>query len=323
MTLFNLKYPIFQAPTGSIAVPELCAAVSAAGGLGAMALTWANPEEAARQIRQVLERTKNPFQVNFALAFPPISLEAALEAGAPVVTFSWGDPRPHLSKVRAVGAKFGIQVTTGEGARRALQYQPDFLICQGVEAGGHVQATQSLWQVLTEVVLAADKVPVIAAGGIGDGDGIGKALNAGATGAMLGTRFVATIESGAHPEYKRKLLESSVTQTALTVCFDGNWPYAAQRVLRNPTLEAWEAAGCPPKGQRPGEGEVVGLSANGEAIYRYEDTAPRVGFTGDALDMCCYAGTSVSFVNDLPSATDLVPRLWAETQNYLDRQSRT
>ncbi|HZP84232.1 MAG TPA: nitronate monooxygenase [Chthonomonadaceae bacterium] len=314
---FGLRYPIFQAPTGSIAGPELAAAVSAAGAMGAMALTWTPSETAADYVRQVRAATSHPFLVNYALAFPPTSLPAALEAGAPVVSFSWGDPTPYLAQVRAAGAQVGVQVTNVAGAKRAVEMGADLLVCQGVEAGGHVQSTIPLWELLPRIIEVAGGVPVIAAGGIGDGAGIAHALQLGAAGAMLGTRFVATQESRAHPEYKRRLLEATAADTALTVCFDGGWPYAAHRVLRNPTLEAWEAAGCPPVGHRPGEGEITGHTSSGEPIYRYEDTAPRQGMTGSLLDMALYAGTSCAAIHDLPPAAELVARLWAECEAAL------
>ncbi len=311
---FGLRFPIWQAPTGSIAGPELAAAVSTAGGMGAMALTWTPPELAAEQVRQVRAATANPFLVNFALAFPPTALADALEAGAPIVSFSWGDPAPYLAQVRAAGAQVGVQVTNSEGARRALALDVDFLVCQGIEAGGHVQSTTSLWDLLPEIVAVAGDVPVIAAGGLGNGTDIARALRLGATGAMLGTRFVATQESRAHLDYKRRLVEATAADTALTVCFEGGWPYAAHRVLRNPTLETWEAAGCPPVGQRPGEGETVGQTASGEPIFRYEDTSPRQGTTGNVLDMALYAGIGCATIHDLPSASELVARLWTECE---------
>lgn len=96
----GLRYPIFQAPTGSIAGPEMAAAVSAAGAMGAMALTWTDPNVAKEQVHKVRSATDRPFQVNFVLAFEPKALSAALEAGASVVTFSWGDPAPYLRQVR-------------------------------------------------------------------------------------------------------------------------------------------------------------------------------------------------------------------------------
>ena len=310
--LFGLRYPICQAPTGSIAGSELVAAVSGAGALGAMALTWASPEAASELVRRVRQATTAPFQVNYALYKPPASLAAALDAGAPVVTFSWGDPAPYLAQVRAAGAKVGIQVANAAGVRRAVDLGADFLICQGIEAGGHVQSTTPLEFLLPRVLEVANGLPVVASGGIGDGAGIARALALGADAAMLGTRFVATRESGAHPAYKERLTQVGLGETALTVCFDGDWPYAAHRVLRNGTLEEWEASGCSPVGQRPGEGEMVGHSAVGEPITRYDDVAPRQGTTGDVLDMALYAGTSSAVIHDIPAAADLVTRLWEE-----------
>ncbi len=314
-TLLDLRYPICQAPTGSIAGPELAAAVSDAGALGAMALTWASPEIAAELVHRVREATTAPFQVNYALYKPPRSLAAALDAGAPVVTFSWGDPAPYLDQVRAAGARLGIQVANIAGARRAVDLGADFLVCQGIEAGGHVQSTTPLDNLLPGVLDAAQGLPVVASGGIGDGAGIARVLPLGADAAMLGTRFVATSESGAHPAYKERLTQAAPGGTALTVCFDGDWPYASHRVLRNPTLEGWEASGCPPRGQRPGEGETVGRTAGGEPIRRYDDTAPRLGMSGDVGDMALYAGTSSALVRDVPPAADLVARLWEECEH--------
>src|ERR1019366_7542478 len=146
--LDSLRYPIWQALTASLAGPELAAAVSKAGGMGSMALTWTTPEVAAEQIFQVRHLTENPFFVNFALAFPPHALDASLDAGAPIITFSWGDPDPYMPKVRAAGTKVGVQVTNVAGALRAIEQGADFLVCQGVEAGGHVQSTTSLWELL-------------------------------------------------------------------------------------------------------------------------------------------------------------------------------
>jgi nitronate monooxygenase len=313
---FGLDVPIFQAPTGSIAGPELCAAISQAGAMGAMALTWADPDVAVAQVRQVRAVTDRPFLVNYVLKSPPRSLDAVLEASVPIIAFSWGDAAPYAKSVHHAGALLGVQVTNVEGAQHALDIGADFLICQGIEAGGHVQSTMPLWELLPLVVKAAGNVPVVASGGIGDGAGIAKALSLKASSAMLGTRFVATQESRAHEDYKQRLVESKAGESALTVCFDGGWPYAAHRVLRNRTLSDWEAVGCPPPGQRPGEGEITAKTPSGEAIVRYEDTAPRVGFAGTVLEMALYAGTSCGAIHDLPPARELIARLWAECQKH-------
>jgi nitronate monooxygenase len=315
--LQSLRYPIWQAPTASLAGPELAAAVSSAGGMGSMALTWTPSEVAEEHVRHVRAVTENPFFVNFALAFPPTSLDAALDAGAPIVTFSWGDPAPHLARVRSAGAFIGIQVTNVAGVRRAVDQGADFLICQGNEAGGHVQSNRSLWDLLPTVIDAANGVPVLAAGGIARGQDIALVLKLGAQGAVLGTRFVATQESRAHPEYKRQLVESA-GETSLTVCFEGGWPYSAHRVLRNSTLETWEACGSPKLGERPGEGDVIAETADGEAIYRYEDTAPKQGYAGDIEAMCLYSGTGCAVIHDVPPAGDLLQKLWRECLEATD-----
>lgn len=311
----GIEIPIIQAPTASIAGPELAAAVSSAGALGSMGLTWTSPGDAVAQIAEVRAVTQAPFLVNFALAFEPAALPDVLRAGAPIVSFSWGDPSPHLAEVRSAGAKVGIQVGNEAGARRARELGADFIICQGMEAGGHVQSTTPLESLLPMVIHEAREIPVVAAGGISTGVDIARVLALGAQGAMLGTRFVATRESRAHGSYKQRLVDAG--DTALTMCFDGGWPHAAHRVLRNDTLEAWESAGCPQPGRRPGEGEPVGLSASGEPILRYEDTAPRQGMTGDIDSMALYAGEGVTRITDLPSAGTLVRRLWAEALAHL------
>ena len=314
---FGLTVPLFQAPTGSIAGPELAAAVSSAGAMGALALTWTDPETARAHVSAVRRATPNPFLVNFALAFPPASLPAALDAGAPIVSFSWGDPTPHITMVARAGARVGVQVTGAAGARRAVEMGADFVICQGVEAGGHVQSSAPLIDILASVICAAKGLPVIAAGGISDAVGIANVLRLGASGAMLGTRFVATRESRAHEDYKQQIVRAKRDDTALTVCFEGGWPNATHRVLRNDTLVTWEAFGCPPVGNRPGEGDVVGRSQTGEAIMRYEDTAPRVGMTGRIEDMCLYAGQGVDGITDVPAAGELVHRLWRDASQSL------
>src|SRR5690349_8971687 len=152
----------------------------------------------------------------------------------------------------------------------ALDLGADYLVCQGTEAGGHVQANRGLYETLPDVLKEARQVPVIAAGGIANGDGIRKALLASASGAMLGTRFVATAESNAHPAYQRALMAAHAKDTVLTVCFERGWPNAIHRALRNQTFVMWEAAGCPPAGKRPGERDILATRPDGSQVLRYQ-----------------------------------------------------
>jgi nitronate monooxygenase len=124
------------------------------------------------------------------LAFDPITLPVALDAGAPIIQFAWGIPAAEtVAAIRKAGAKMGIQISSVAGARRALDAGADYLICQGTEAGGHVQSTKALYEVLPAVLDHAKTAPVLAAGGIANGAHIRRALLAGASGVLIGTRF--------------------------------------------------------------------------------------------------------------------------------------
>ena len=313
LALTGQRIPIVQAPIGPSAVPALAAAVARAGGLGGLALTWSSPDEVRATVAAVRGAAGGgAFFVNFVLHFPCEGFEAALDAGAPVVTLSWGIDENRIGRARRAGARVGVQVGHPLGARRAREAGADFLIAQGIEAGGHVQSTTPLARLLPAILAEAGDLPVLAAGGIATGSGIAQAIASGAAGAMMGTRFVASRESGAHDLYKQALVDAGADDTAYTPCFDVGWP-AMQRVLRNDTLAAWEAAGCPLPPNRPGEGDVV-FRRGTEDIVRYSDTAPTTGSEGALLSACLYAGTGVGDVGAVEPAADLVSRLWAEAE---------
>ncbi|MCC7230495.1 MAG: nitronate monooxygenase [Fimbriimonadaceae bacterium] len=300
--------PIWQAPTGSTGGPKLAAAISAAGGVGAMGLTWTDPEIAADWVTEVRSSTSNPFYVNFVLAFEPIALDAVLDAGAPIITFSWGSPAPFVDRVRRSGARLGIQVFDRESILHAIQFEPDFLVVQGIEAGGHVQSRSPLGEALMEAKELAQGIPILAAGGISTREHIQETLGMGADGVILGTRFLATVESKAHQEYKALLVAHS--ETSLTKCFDGGWPNAPHRVLRNSTFDTWQRAFEPLPDHRPGEGRVVAKTTNGDSILRYEMASPQEGMEGEIEAMCLYAGTGVREIRGIPTVADLLAELW-------------
>ena len=313
----RVELPVMQAPTASIATPDLASAVSNAGGLGSLGLTWHTAEAAAEAVGKTLRMTNAPFAANFALSFEPLGLGAVIEAGVPAVSFSWGDPAPYVELLRSAGVPFGIQVGSLQGAVNALRHRPDFLICQGVEAGGHVQSTTSLGVLLASVAALGSDTPLIAAGGVADAAGVAAVLQAGACAAMLGTRFVATLESSAHDLYKQRLTAAAGADAALTICFSDGWPHSPHRVLRNDTLEMWEAAGCPPPGRRPGEGDVTAQLPDGETVLRYDDAAPRTGMTGDVQSMAMYSGAGCGLVREVLAAGPLTRMLGEEAQDRI------
>ncbi len=173
-------------------------------------------------------------------------------------------------------------------------------------------ANRGLYEALPDVLNEAHQTPVVASGGIGNGQGIRKALLAGASAVMLGTRFVATIESNAHPDYKHAITSAHAKDTVLTVCFQDGWPNATHRALRNKTFVAWDAAGCPPAGKRPGEGNVLATRNDGSQVLRYLAISPGRGMDGTITECALFARLGVDVVKDLPSAGQLVERLWRE-----------
>jgi len=315
MRMFGLKYPIANAGMGNAANPALASAVANAGGLGAIGTgTAAQPDTVARRVRQTRELTRGPFAINYLLAFEPATLKVALDAGVPIVQFAWGlPPADAIAAIARAGAKFGVQVASAAGARRAIDSGAAYLICQGTEAGGHVQSMTPLYDLLPAVLAEAKDVPVLAAGGISTGAHLRRALLAGASGALVGTRFIATREAASHDEYKKALTRSQGSDTVMTVCFQDGWTGATHRVLRNRTLEMWEAAGCPPPGRRPGEGDVISTNAaTGVKRLRYGVTSPQPDDRGDVLEQPLYCGRGVGEIRDVPSAADLIARLWKE-----------
>ena len=317
MTFLNLKYPILQAPIGSIASIKLASAVSNGGGMGSLALTWTKPDIASQRVKELSDRTDNLFFANFVLGFPLISFEAVLEAGAPAITFSWGQPSNLIEKVHGYNALAGVQVGTRAGAKQAIDDGADFIICQGVEAGGHVQSTTPLSELLPSVIEIAGSIPVVAAGGLSNGKDLAWALNQGASAVMLGTRFVATIESYAHPDYKQALVEAKSSDSIYTQCFNRLWPNASHRVLRNKTLDDWEAAGCPQPGERPGEDEALAEGSAYDTIIRYDDSPPVETTKGHILECCLYAGTGCDSIDNIPPAAQLLTDIWSEYQATL------
>ena len=319
--MLGLSCPIVQAPIGGHTNPELAVAVSGAGALGMLALSWTGIADARAQVAACRERLGGrAFGVNLVLVWDQHArLDALLEAGAPVVSFFWSDPEPYLDRVRQAGARSMLTVGTPDQARRAIDLGIDVLVAQGVEAGGHVLGEIGLMALLPQVVDIAGETPVLAAGGIADGRGLAAALALGAGGAWMGTRFVASSEADVLPAFQERLVATTGDDTFHGILFDEGWPDAPHRVLRNSTVAAWEAAGRPARGGRLGEGQTVARTAGGEAVLRYGDANPGRGTSGDWEAMALYAGQSVGLVHDVAPAAALVARIMAQARETLSR----
>jgi NAD(P)H-dependent flavin oxidoreductase YrpB (nitropropane dioxygenase family) len=194
----------------------------------------------------------------------------------------------------------GWQVGWGDEGKKAAEAGCDLVVAQGIEGGGHIRGTVG-WPALMDELLASVDVPVVAAGGIGSARAMAAALAAGAAGVRVGTRFVATRESGAHPLYVEALLRASGADTVITTAFSGMWPNAPHRVLRS-CVTAMEAF----------DGEVVGtieMAATKLPIPKGSAPVPTRQTTGAVAAMALYAGESVGNVVRVQSAGDVVREL--------------
>jgi nitronate monooxygenase len=307
----GVQLPICQAPIGSLASPELAAAVAEAGAVGHVACTWRTPDELSALFRRIHALTGRAFGANFVLDFPIESrLAVALEHGVPIISFFWGDGARHLSRVRAAGAVAIQVVGSVDEARRAADAGLDLVVAQGREAGGHVRGERGTMTLVPEVVDAVAPLPVIAAGGIADRRGVAAAFALGASGVWVGTRFAAARAANIHPIYRELLVTADGADTVHSTLFDIGWPEAPMRTLRNSTVRAWEAAGRPAAPGRPNEGEQIARRGD-SAVPRYHFAAPTREAAGDVEAMALYAGEGTGLVRAIEPASAIVADLAA------------
>jgi NAD(P)H-dependent flavin oxidoreductase YrpB (nitropropane dioxygenase family) len=306
-SVLGIQFPLLQAPVGSATSIELAAAVSEAGALGMLALTWRDVSEIRQMLREAGTLTSRPFAVNLVLEWDMRErLEVCLEEGVRLVSFFWGDPAPYVATVHEAGGVVLQTVGSVTEAQRAVAAGVDVLVAQGAEAGGHVRGTVSTMVLVPSIVDAVgESVPVIAAGGIADGRGLAAALMLGAAGVMIGTRFLLAEEADVHPAYAEALCRAVAEEAIYTNLFDEGWPNAPHRVLANSTFREWEAAGSPPKGSRPGEGEPVAWRA-GMPLLRYSDAIPTRSTDGGVEQLAMYAGQSIGLLRRREPAAAIV-----------------
>ena len=238
--------------------------------------------------------------------------------GVRIVSTFYGDPAELTAIAHQAGAVMTHTVASPIEAKRAVDCG-----VQGWEAGGHVQGGVSTLALVPIVVDAVAPIPVIAAGGIADGRGLAAVLALGASVAWIGTRFLASREAAIHERYRELLLSAGATDTEYTRIFDIGWPGAAHRVIRNSTLTAWNSAGRPDPDNRPGKGEVIAMSAEGEEILRYESHTPGAGDVGDLEAGSLWCGQGVGLVKQVQNAADIVKEIYAESQAILRRLGQT
>lgn len=313
--VLNIEKPIMSAPMGGASGPDLVAAVSNAGGFGVIPLWGQSVENVRKNITQVRALTAQNFAVNVNLAFPYQDLlQTCIQENVFAVSLFWGHEPSAIDAAKSGGLVVIASVGTAKEAKRAADAGADIIVAQGWEAGGHVWgrvATMALIPAVVDVV----NVPVVAAGGIADGRGLAAALMLGASGAWIGTRFLASAEATIHETYRQSILDAFESQTEWhDNLYYVNWPNAPHRVLSNSTSQNWKSGGNQSVGQRPNEGEVVGHKPDGEPVVRYQSYTPGIDATGDVEAMSLWAGQGVALARELMPASAIVDEIYREAQ---------
>lgn len=227
--LLGIEYPIIQGGMSWVAEHNLAAAVSNAGGLGIIAGGNAPVEHVREEVRACKAMTDKPFGVNIMLMSPsaPEIAKMVVEEGVAVVTTGAGNPEPFIPMWKEAGIKVIPVVASVALAKRMERYGADALVAEGCEAGGHIGELTTM--TLVPQIVDAVEIPVIAAGGIGDGRGYAAITMLGAQGAQVGTRFVVANESIVHENYKQKIIASKDIDSIVTGRANGH----PVRSLRN------------------------------------------------------------------------------------------
>jgi nitronate monooxygenase len=291
---------------GGVAGGRLAAAVSAAGGFGLVGGGYGDVAWLRRELDAAGAWRIGAGFITFALDGRPEVLDIALERQPPAVQLSFGDPSAYSERIHDAGALLICQVQTVAEARRAVEAGADVVVAQGQDAGGHGRSGRGVMGLVPAVVDAVSPIPVVAAGGIGDGRGLAAALLLGATGVSLGTRLYASREAISDEQARAALVAASGDDTVRTPAFDvvrgPAWPAGYDgRVLRNRTVERWDAAA--------GDPETVAALAE---QYR---AAPEDDYQVKAL----WAGEAVGLVDRVDPVEHIVGRIIAEAAEALDQ----
>ena len=298
--LLQIEYPIIQGGMAWVAEHHLAAAVSEAGGFGLIGAASAPPEIVREEIRKAKELTDKPFGVNIMLLNPNADEVAKIvvEEGIQAVTTGAGNPEKYMSMWKEAGVKVIPVVASVAMAKRMERYGADAVVAEGMEAGGHIgnQTTMALIPQLVDAV----NIPVIAAGGIGDGRGIAASFMLGAEGVQMGTRFVVADESIVHENYKNRIVKAKDIDSVVTGQSTGH----PVRCLRNQMTKEYikkEQEGVPFE-----ELERMTLGSLRKAVM-----------DGDILNGTVMAGQIAGLVSKRQSCKEILQEIMGEAEKLL------
>lgn len=298
--LLQIEYPIIQGGMAWVAEHHLAAAVSEAGGFGLIGAASAPPEIVREEIRKAKELTDKPFGVNIMLLNPNADEVAKIvvEEGIQAVTTGAGNPEKYMSMWKEAGVKVIPVVASVAMAKRMERYGADAVVAEGMEAGGHI-GNQTTMALIPQIVDAVN-IPVIAAGGIGDGRGIAASFMLGAEGVQMGTRFVVADESIVHENYKNRIVKAKDIDSVVTGQSTGH----PVRCLRNQMTKEYikkEQEGVPFE-----ELERMTLGSLRKAVM-----------DGDILNGTVMAGQIAGLVSKRQSCKEILQEIMGEAEKLL------
>jgi enoyl-[acyl-carrier protein] reductase II len=312
----GIKFPVFQAGMGFVAHAELAAAVSNAGGLGCIGSGSMGARELKEQIRRCKAMTDRPFGVDILFAEvkadpknPTVIgyasnvqrlIDVTFEERIPVIVSGLGNPAGIIERAHKAGVVVMSLCGNVKQARRLEASGVDVIIAQGHEAGGHTGRVGTM--TLVPQIVDAVRVPVLAAGGLADGRGLVAAIALGAEGVWMGSRFIASVEAFAHPNYKNKVVEIDEEGTTITRCHSGK----PCRLIRNKFTDSWVGREAEIK-PFPIQSVEYGFPLAEKA--RYEGQIEEGG-------MAC--GQSAGLINSVKPAGEIVRDVMREAQTVLE-----
>lgn len=304
--LLNIEYPIIQGGMAWVAEYHLAAAVSEAGGLGLIGAASAPPEVVREQIRKAKELTKKPFGVNVMLLNPNADevAKVIVEEGIKVVTTGAGNPAKYMEMWKAAGVKVIPVVASVALAKMMERAGADAVIAEGTESGGHIGAATTM--TLVPQVVDAVSIPVIAAGGIGDGRGFAAAMMLGAEAVQIGTRFVVANESIVHDNYKQKIIKAKDIDSEVTGLSTGH----PIRQIRNKMTREYlqkEKDGAPFE-----ELELLTLGSLRKAVME-----------GDVINGTLMAGQIAGLISKEQSCKEIIQEIMEQAIKLLQYQQQS
>ena len=301
--LLGIEYPIFQGGMSWIADAKLAAAVSEGGGLGIIAASNAPVEVVREMVRETKSLTDKPFGVNIMLMSDnaPAVAQMVIDEQVAVVTTGAGNPEKYMEMWKAAGIKVIPVVASVALAKRMERYGADAVVAEGTESGGHIGEATTM--TLVPQVVDAVSIPVIAAGGIGDGRGIAAAFMLGAEAVQMGTRFLVAKECTVHQNYKDRVLKAKDIDSTVTGRTHGH----PVRCLRNQMTR-----------------EYVKLENEGKSFEELEyltlGTLRKAVQEGDVTNGTVMAGQIAGMVSKEQTCKEMIDEMMAQAETLLGRK---